>query len=106
MWRAFVYGNKDFGMEELVKQSYSTFAPLDGKFDDNVILQVSYCIATCPAKSSVVHRYVSFERVVSANLCFRFGTLVAYRGSYDVRRSRTGRWTFKYGSHYILCLGH
>ena len=40
MWRAFVYGNKDFGTEELVKQSYSTFAPLDGKFDANVILQV------------------------------------------------------------------
>ena len=28
------------GTEELVKQSYSTFAPLDGKFDSNVILQI------------------------------------------------------------------
>ena len=40
MWRAFVYGNADFGAEELVKQSYSTFAPLDGAFDDNVVLQI------------------------------------------------------------------
>lgn len=40
MWRAFVYGNKDFGSEELVQQSYSTFKPLDGLFDSNVILQV------------------------------------------------------------------
>ena len=39
-WRAFVYGNKDFGTEELVKQSYSTFKPLDGQFDSNVILQI------------------------------------------------------------------
>ena len=28
MWRAFVYGNVDFGSEELVKQSYSTFMPV------------------------------------------------------------------------------
>ena len=27
MWRAFVYGNKDFGTEELVKQSYR---PIEG----------------------------------------------------------------------------
>jgi hypothetical protein len=40
MWRAFVYGNADFGAEELVKQSYSTFAPLDGAFDHNVVLQI------------------------------------------------------------------
>jgi alpha-glucuronidase len=40
MWRAFVYGNRDFGAEELVKQSYSTFMPLDGKFDANVVLQI------------------------------------------------------------------
>jgi hypothetical protein len=33
MWRAFVYGNSDFGAEELVQQSYSTFHPLDGAFD-------------------------------------------------------------------------
>ena len=38
MWRAFVYGNTDYGAEELVQQSYSTFKPLDGKFDDNVIV--------------------------------------------------------------------
>ena len=40
MWRAFVYGNADFGTEELVKQSFSTFAPLDGAFDHNVVLQI------------------------------------------------------------------
>ena len=58
MWRAFVYGNKDFGTEELVKQSYSTFAPLDGKFDNNVILQVSAHIPDCfmPGLSMCVMR--------------------------------------------------
>lgn len=38
MWRAFVYGAQM--KEERVKQAYSEFMPLDGKFRDNVILQV------------------------------------------------------------------
>ncbi|QJR81332.1 alpha-glucuronidase [Alteromonas pelagimontana] len=38
MWRAFVYANEK--NEERSKQAYSEFKPLDGKFDDNVLVQV------------------------------------------------------------------
>jgi len=37
MWRAFVYTASD---EDRAKQAYSEFMPLDGKFQDNVIIQV------------------------------------------------------------------
>jgi len=37
MWRAFVY---NAGGEDRAKQAYDKFVPLDGKFDDNVIVQV------------------------------------------------------------------
>jgi alpha-glucuronidase len=37
LWRAFVYGNST---EDRAKQAYDEFKPLDGKFRDNVILQV------------------------------------------------------------------
>lgn len=37
MWRAFVYN--DTG-DDRAKQAYDEFMPLDGKFDDNVILQI------------------------------------------------------------------
>ena len=41
MWRAFVYANGGaIGNDELVKQSFETFVPLDGEFDANVVLQV------------------------------------------------------------------
>ena len=38
MWRSFVYGGRHKG-EDRVKQAASEFAPLDGLFRDNVILQ-------------------------------------------------------------------
>ncbi|MCX2842353.1 alpha-glucuronidase [Microbulbifer thermotolerans] len=38
MWRAFVYS--DTNPEDRAKQAYSEFKPLDGRFADNVILQV------------------------------------------------------------------
>lgn len=38
MWRAFVYDNEV--PEDRAKQAYNEFKPLDGKFDDNVIVQV------------------------------------------------------------------
>lgn len=38
MWRAFVYANEK--PEDRVRQAYSEFQPLDGKFADNVIVQV------------------------------------------------------------------
>jgi alpha-glucuronidase len=38
MWRAFVYDDKN--KEDRAKQAYSEFRPLDGKFNDNVIVQV------------------------------------------------------------------
>jgi len=38
IWRAFVYTN--LNPEDRVKQAYSEFVPLDGKFRDNVVLQV------------------------------------------------------------------
>ncbi len=37
MWRAFVYAAND---NDRAKQAYSEFVPLDGKFRDNVIIQV------------------------------------------------------------------
>lgn len=40
LWRAFVYDNGAIGREELVRQAYDTFMPLDGRFDDNVIVQI------------------------------------------------------------------
>ncbi len=38
MWRAFVYSNET--PEDRVKQAYSEFKPLDGKFEKNVLVQV------------------------------------------------------------------
>lgn len=38
MWRAFVYDNKV--PDDRAKQAYNEFKPLDGKFRDNVIIQV------------------------------------------------------------------
>ena len=38
MWRAFVYSNEQ--PEDRAKQAYSEFVPLDGKFRENVLLQV------------------------------------------------------------------
>jgi alpha-glucuronidase len=38
MWRAFVYSNEE--PEDRAKQAYNEFKPLDGKFLDNVIIQV------------------------------------------------------------------
>jgi alpha-glucuronidase len=37
MWRAFVYGKKQ---KDRIREAYDEFKPFDGKFDDNVILQV------------------------------------------------------------------
>ena len=37
MWRAFVYNPTD---DDRAKQAYSQFQPLDGKFRDNVIVQI------------------------------------------------------------------
>ena len=38
MWRAFVYSNES--PEDRLKQAYAEFKPLDGKFNDNVAVQV------------------------------------------------------------------
>jgi alpha-glucuronidase len=38
MWRAFVYSHEQ--PEDRIKQAYNEFVPLDGKFRDNVIVQV------------------------------------------------------------------
>jgi len=38
MWRAFVYSNEQ--PDDRAKQAYSEFVPLDGKFRDNVLVQV------------------------------------------------------------------
>lgn len=38
MWRAFVYSEND--PEDRAKQAYNEFLPLDGKFEDNVLVQV------------------------------------------------------------------
>jgi len=38
MWRAFVYDHNV--PEDRAKQAYNEFVPLDGKFDDNVLIQV------------------------------------------------------------------
>ena len=38
MWRAFVYSNEE--PEDRIKQAYNEFVPLDGRFRDNVLVQV------------------------------------------------------------------
>lgn len=38
IWRAFVYSNKQ--PDDRAKQAYNEFVPLDGKFNDNVLVQV------------------------------------------------------------------
>jgi alpha-glucuronidase len=38
MWRTFVYDSSS----DVAKYAYQTFTPLDGKFDDNVVLQAKY----------------------------------------------------------------
>ncbi|MCB0840968.1 MAG: alpha-glucuronidase, partial [Bacteroidetes bacterium] len=38
MWRAFVYSNEE--PEDRAKQAYNEFVPLDGKFRENVLIQV------------------------------------------------------------------
>lgn len=38
MWRAFVYSEDD--PDDRAKQAYSEFVPFDGKFEDNVLIQV------------------------------------------------------------------
>ena len=38
MWRAFVYSNER--PDDRAKQAYSEFKPLDGRFRDNVLVQV------------------------------------------------------------------
>eukprot|EP00935_MAST-01C_sp_MAST-1C-sp1_P002178 g2178.t1 len=44
LWRSFVYGAPNepghVGTEDLARQSFDTFFPLDGQFDENVILQI------------------------------------------------------------------
>ena len=40
MWRAFVYGNGVVGKEDRARQAADTFLALDGKFDENVVIQV------------------------------------------------------------------
>lgn len=40
MWRAFVYGNGKTAKEDRARQAYDTFVPLDGGFDDNVVVQI------------------------------------------------------------------
>ncbi len=39
MWRTFLYSTSP-GAEDRIRQAYDVFKPLDGKFQDNVILQV------------------------------------------------------------------
>ena len=54
MWRAFVYGigkATDNGMEDLARQSFDTFMPLDGDFDDNVVLQIKVSEANACCKT-------------------------------------------------------
>lgn len=39
IWRAFIYGDS-IGSDDLARQATDTFVPLDGLFDDNVIIQI------------------------------------------------------------------
>ena len=47
LWRAFIYGDglgadtrSHIGQEDLARQAFDTFQPLNGGFDDNVVLQI------------------------------------------------------------------
>eukprot|EP00927_Polykrikos_kofoidii_P054465 TRINITY_DN48879_c0_g1_i1.p1 TRINITY_DN48879_c0_g1~~TRINITY_DN48879_c0_g1_i1.p1 ORF type:complete len:910 (+),score=68.65 TRINITY_DN48879_c0_g1_i1:61-2790(+) len=43
LWRAFVYGgDTKIGHEDRARQTYDTFMPLDGEFDDNVVVQIKH----------------------------------------------------------------
>ena len=49
MWRAFVYGNGVVGKEDRARQAADTFLALDGKFDQNVVIQVGCRALGCRA---------------------------------------------------------
>ena len=51
MWRAFVYSQEQ--PEDRAKQAYDEFMPLDGKFQDNVLLQVKNGADRLPAARAV-----------------------------------------------------
>lgn len=41
IWRAFVYdGDTEIGHEDRARQAYNVFKPIDGGFDDNVVVQI------------------------------------------------------------------
>ena len=59
MWRAFVYGNGMVGKEDRARQAADTFLALDGKFDQNVVIQVR-----------AVHSTAVLRQLVSFVVCF------------------------------------
>ena len=51
IWRAFVYSNET--PDDRAKQAYNEFVPLDGKFADNVLVQVKNGADRLPAARTV-----------------------------------------------------
>ena len=85
MWRAFVYGDHQ---EDRIREAYDEFVPLDGQFDDNVILQVkkgpldfmphepfSPLFGAMPETNTMIEFQVSQEYLGNANHLVYKGTM-------------------------------
>ena len=96
LWRAFVYSSMN---EDRAKQAYDEFAPLDGKFADNVIVQIkSGPIDFQPREpfhplfGAMPHTKLAMEAQVTKEY-LGFNTHLAYLGTMweEVLKSRTWR---------------
>ena len=55
LWRAFIYGGDTANAhEEKAKQEYDTIHPLDGLFEDNVIVQIKHTVRARPGRLSAL----------------------------------------------------
>ncbi len=75
IWRAFVYG--DDLDEDRAKQAFQVFRPLDGKFEDNVIVQVKNGPIDFQIREPV---HPLFGAMPNTNLMLEFQTTQEYTG--------------------------
>ena len=96
LWRAFVYSSMN---EDRAKQAYDEFAPLDGKFADNVIVQIKNGPIDFqprepfhPLFGAMPHTKLAMEAQVTKEY-LGFNTHLAYLGTMweEVLKSRTWR---------------
>jgi len=96
LWRAFVYSSMN---EDRAKQAYDEFAPLDGKFADNVIVQIKNGPIDFqprepfhPLFGAMPHTKLAMEAQITKEY-LGFNTHLAYLGTMweEVLKSRTWR---------------